>query len=421
MHDGIEHLVLDRLDHAGTGSLGQQAGEFLLRDAGIARAGDAQQAQHGVGRAAQDPDDGRTDPGNQRHRRRRPAGDALRIRQGQPLRHELAHDQRQVGDEDDDAADRQGVGGRRRHAGRGQRFGEMATQCRAAIGAGEDPDQRDAELDGGQEAGRIVQQPQRRPRTAIAVDGQLFEPAPPRRHHRQLGHRQGAVQQHQAEHERHLGDDSHGRSCGGLAGCGRGRAALPAQEGADEQAHQCPGGEHAAPGEVQAGQHQMQHQLGIERQSQDGAHNSQCQLGRGRGSMEVGQGRHAAETGRGQAQVPRPGQHQRQAQHERRCDGIAERLGEGGERREQPRSRLGGSASPDRPLGRGWRARSRSGPIGAGSAGATSSTAPRAPTIRTRRAGRQLRAGGEPGGIGRSAPGHGQGRSAPTSIASVPT
>ena len=102
--------------------------------------------------------------------------------------------EREIGDADDDDGERDRIGVvAKADEDLAQRPGER----RAGIGAGEDADQRDAGLRGGEEAGRIVKQPERGARAAHLLLRHVLKPGAAGGKHRQLRHREEAVQDNQ--------------------------------------------------------------------------------------------------------------------------------------------------------------------------------------------------------------------------------
>ena len=95
---------------------------------------------------------GRADRREHGHRAGDEGGDALGVPERQPLRHQLADDQRDVGggDDDDGEGERAGDRGQGRHPA--QHAGERLGEGGAGIGAGEDADERDADLHRGEKA-----------------------------------------------------------------------------------------------------------------------------------------------------------------------------------------------------------------------------------------------------------------------------
>ena len=74
--------------------------------------------------------------------------------------------------------------------------GELLGDRRAAEGAHEDADERDARLHRGEEPRRVLDEVQGRAGPLVALVGELLEPGAARGDQRGLGHRQEAVQQY---------------------------------------------------------------------------------------------------------------------------------------------------------------------------------------------------------------------------------
>ena len=94
---------------------------------------------------------GAADPRHHRHQGCDGAGDRLRIAQREVLRHELADDDRAIGDEADDEAVAERLRRPRRKAGLPQGRSEPLAEGGPGEGAGEDADEGDADLDRRQE------------------------------------------------------------------------------------------------------------------------------------------------------------------------------------------------------------------------------------------------------------------------------
>jgi hypothetical protein len=105
-----------------------------------------------------------------------PGGDAFREDQGQPLGHQLADDQRDIGDADDheQGGEYSGVGVQRRK-GRLENLIQVAGDRRLTEGARQNSDQGDPDLHRRKEMGRVLRQLQRRPGAAVAAFGPALE------------------------------------------------------------------------------------------------------------------------------------------------------------------------------------------------------------------------------------------------------
>ena len=131
---------------------------------------DAEQAQDGVGRGAQQPDRAPTQAGQASATGATRLATRSGFGQRQPLRHQLADDQGQVGDA---PRPRRRCPACRRSAGdspaRPASAARWPTERGAAERTGQDADQGDADLHGREEGGRVVEQPQGRRGAAIAL------------------------------------------------------------------------------------------------------------------------------------------------------------------------------------------------------------------------------------------------------------
>ena len=121
--------------------------DFLVRDPLARIALLAEQPEHQLAGHVQEPYKRRPDLGDQDHGRRHAGGDRFRSPQRDLLRHQLADDQRQIGDGDDNGADAQGIRPVVRQPLQFKPVGEPGTEGRAGEGAGKDADQGDADLD----------------------------------------------------------------------------------------------------------------------------------------------------------------------------------------------------------------------------------------------------------------------------------
>ena len=172
----MDHVLLDFVDRAGFGPLGDREAHFLLGHVVTAALRHAEQRQQQVRYPLQYPDEGAE---HARHDLQRP-GEANRdrfgARQRDPLRHQLADHHRQGGDQDHHQHDRD-LGPMRLNAGDAIQVGtEACTQGRAAEGAGQDADERYSDLHRRQERAGIVGKRQRLARPAPSLLGHLLKP-----------------------------------------------------------------------------------------------------------------------------------------------------------------------------------------------------------------------------------------------------
>jgi hypothetical protein len=112
--------------------------------------------------------------------------------EGEPLGRELAEHQGQVRDRQRHQHQRDHVRGPGRETEGDQSRGQLAGQGRATEGGGQEPGQRDADLDGGEEAVGVLGQA-RDGRTALAAVGQRPDLALAQGHQGDLGRREEAA------------------------------------------------------------------------------------------------------------------------------------------------------------------------------------------------------------------------------------
>jgi hypothetical protein len=203
VEDLVEHLLLRLLDLL---RLRDDQADVLFRVHGQAggRGLDAEQARNGVGRLLEHPHQRIRDPAQPVERDGEPDGHALRPLQRDRLRHQLAEDDAQVGQDEEREDERDAA----RHPVVEEARQEGLPQCTQ-----QDPEDGDPDLDGGDEANGLVEQTERRPRPPVAAPRQLLEPGPPRRDERVLGGDEDRIPQNEQEND----DDTEGIAHG-LAG-----------------------------------------------------------------------------------------------------------------------------------------------------------------------------------------------------------
>jgi hypothetical protein len=182
--------------------------QLLLRDLLAARTRvEPQQPDHDVRRARQQPDHRAADRGDPVQRGRHDQRHPLRSLQRQPLGHQLPEDQRQVRDRRRHRDQRD----RRRHPGgqppTGQHRRERPRQRRSAVRRGEEPGQRHPDLDGGQEAVRVLTQA-RDPGAPAARVRQPLHLRVPQRHQCQFRGGEEAADQHEEQDQAEAGQDA---------------------------------------------------------------------------------------------------------------------------------------------------------------------------------------------------------------------
>ena len=204
VQDVADHLVLGVEEHALFGPLLEHHPDLLGGHPGLLRLPDAEEAKDAVGRETQHPHDGTAGGGEQLHRARDERGDGLRMRQRKALGHELADDQRKVGEEEDHDAERQslciGSDGRNALEAAPDPGGDRSV----ADGTVQDADAGDADLDARQETRRLRRQDQRVARAGVARVGHLHEPRALRTNDRDLRHREDAIEEYQHQQEQNV-------------------------------------------------------------------------------------------------------------------------------------------------------------------------------------------------------------------------
>ena len=142
------------------------------------------------------------------HRRGDAGGHRLGIGQRKLLGHQLADDQRAVGDERHHDADAERIGDAARHAQFGERVGEAQADGGARKGARQHADQRDADLHGGQELAGVGGQEQGALGAGDATLGHHAQARRPGGHHGQFRHRQQTIENDQGDDKAEF-DDQH--------------------------------------------------------------------------------------------------------------------------------------------------------------------------------------------------------------------
>ena len=153
-----------RLDRARAFRLGDEQPDLLLGDPLLRLLVAPEQAQDEPrGDLEQSQPTGAGHAGERRHWRRHEGGNALGIAERDLLGHELADDERKISDDRDHDGNPDRLGGPGPKTEHLEPVGQILGQGSPTKGAGEHPDERDADLDAGEEAGLIVEQAQRRP------------------------------------------------------------------------------------------------------------------------------------------------------------------------------------------------------------------------------------------------------------------
>ena len=159
----------------------------------------AEQAQHGVRRAAEHPDDRGAEAGHALDPGGDEDGDALRVAQRGLLGDEFADDEGEIGGQHDDDDEGERAGERREHGDGVQPVFKMLGDARAAEHAGQHADEGDADLHRGEEALRVLGQGQRDGGAADALALEHGQSRPAEGDECQLAHREDAVDQDQQQ------------------------------------------------------------------------------------------------------------------------------------------------------------------------------------------------------------------------------
>ena len=174
------------LDHAGLACLGDDQVQFFRRYVILGLALQAHQLEQQGTRRIEQPAERRGAPGEPVHRWGHEYGDRLGRTQGDLLGHQFTDDQREIGGDADDQrkADRAGRFLRKTKPAQPRRDGR--TQAGARISTCQNTDQRDADLNRGQEFARVGGKNDRRARAALAGARHRLQPRLPGRDDRQF-------------------------------------------------------------------------------------------------------------------------------------------------------------------------------------------------------------------------------------------
>ncbi len=147
----VYDLAFDAVEGAGAKSFLHEAADFLLGDRGLGFGFETGCGEEALGGAGEEGDQGRRDRGEETHGSSDDAGHPFRVAEGDLFGDEFAEDEREVGDGTDNEGEGYlvGVGGEGFVAGDEDR--EFGSQGGPAEGAGDNADEGDADLDGGEE------------------------------------------------------------------------------------------------------------------------------------------------------------------------------------------------------------------------------------------------------------------------------
>jgi hypothetical protein len=158
---------------------------------------DPEKPEQPVGSAVEDGDRAGHDPGESHQRQCHPAADYLGIEQGDGLRHQLAQNDMEDGDDDerDDRCDgvRRDCGDRGRQPG--EAIGDQTRERRLADPAQPQRGQGDAQLGGGDVAVERLYRTARQPSFAVSRTRHLVQPGPPRSYQGEFGRDEKGVRE----------------------------------------------------------------------------------------------------------------------------------------------------------------------------------------------------------------------------------
>ena len=205
-HIGDDRLLAFMKDPR-LGTLLHQHVDLIVGHRRLVAAARADQAQDQPGRGGKQPDKRFTDFRQHTHRRRNQRSHLLRRKQTETLGHQLANDDREIGQSDDDECQRNPACIRRQQRPLQEPGRQRLSQRVFADGAAQDTDRGNAHLDRRQEARRFVTQRQGGFRARTAVIGKLLQAGLARRNDGDFGHGENTVDTDQAKQQ----EDIHGQ------------------------------------------------------------------------------------------------------------------------------------------------------------------------------------------------------------------
>ena len=120
----------------------------------------------------------------------------------EPLRHQFAEHDCEVGHDDDDQGGGPEVGVSGFDPEADEPLAQRGGQCRFADDAAQDADRGDADLHRRQEPRRVFVQCERGGSTAVSLLDEGLQPSAPRGHQRDLRHREHAIDEDESEQEK---------------------------------------------------------------------------------------------------------------------------------------------------------------------------------------------------------------------------
>ena len=155
----LDELLFGAVDDPLFAALVHHHADLLLADGLLVGIGvHPQQAQHAVGGGGEQPDDGGEGPGDGAEQGGHAQGQGLGLAHGQPLGHQLAKDQREVGEHqrDEHHGHRVQRGGGHRHAQAQEPGDQPVGEVFGREGTAQKAGQGDGHLDGGQKTGGLA-------------------------------------------------------------------------------------------------------------------------------------------------------------------------------------------------------------------------------------------------------------------------
>ena len=199
--DVAHHFVLALLDGAGFGTFGQQGMDFFLGDLVHGIRIDAHAAQDEVGRTGQRHHEWPRDERQQAHGAGGQARDGFGADLAQPLGHQLADEDGDIGDQHDHERGGQPFGRAFRETQRDHPAGQWFGKGRLTDDPVEDADGGDADLDGGEKACRVFAQGEGCSRRPVTFGRLAAQPGLAGREQRHFRHGKETVEYDQAQQQ----------------------------------------------------------------------------------------------------------------------------------------------------------------------------------------------------------------------------
>ena len=178
--------------------------KFFGRDVALRFTVHAQQAEDECARAVEQPDERGRCLGKPDHRQRHCRGNRFGCAQGELFGDKLADDQRQKRRDTNDDRKAKRFSGFGFDAQLRDTFAGRSAEAGPRIGAGDNADQRNADLDRGQKAPGVCSKFDGNACAGFAAPRHCFEPRFARRDNGKLGHRKDAIQCDEREDDRNI-------------------------------------------------------------------------------------------------------------------------------------------------------------------------------------------------------------------------